>query len=358
MPESSTDVAVFGASPFALLLAGLLRSTHGKRVCLVGDPWSAYRLPRGFDISVTPVTRPETWVLLKRAAAETTKLLRTIGRGLYERVDPLFVADTEAGADYLGQMRWVAEGLGYAVEPVADRALTSGGRIYRVRDAALLIGGSIEPALETWLDGLGVRRLPAREAAISFARAGQTIIAHGEQRIVSETIILADDEAILAHLGEPDRLPLLRVVPQTSVVTEPAKPLAAPLIHFLDRDLTLSQYGRGGAISAIAAGQADAALPRIAASLSRQGRLRRSGQTLLEAVVTRDGAPLIGHLGKSRAVVVAGLGASAAFLAPILARVVTGTAAADEARYFAMRDASKAGGRQAVADLAVAESAA
>ncbi len=332
MPESRTDVAVFGASPFALLLAGLLRSTHGKRVCLVGDPWSAYRLPRGFDISVTPATRPETWVLLQRGAAETTKLLRTIGRGLYERVDPLFVADTEAGADYLGHMRWVAEGLGLAVEPVADRTLTRGGGIYRVRDAALLVGGSIEPALEAWLDGLGVRRLRAREASLSFARAGQAIIAHGEQQIESETIILADDEAILAHLPEPDRRPVLRAVPQTSVVTEPAKRLAAPLIHFLDRDLALSQYGGRGPVSAIAAGEADAALPRIAASLSRQGRLRRSGQTLLQAVVTGDGAPLIGHLGTSRAVVIAGLGASAAFLAPILARVVAEAAAKDEHR--------------------------
>src|SRR5687768_15509420 len=147
MPETSTDIAVFGASPFALLLAGLLRAAHGKRVCLVGDSWSAYRLPRGFDVAVMPATRPATWVLLERGMAETIKLLRSIGRGLYERIDPLFVADTEAGADTLGHLRWVAEGLGFAVEPVADRTLTDSGRIYRVRDAAILVGGSVEPGL-------------------------------------------------------------------------------------------------------------------------------------------------------------------------------------------------------------------
>jgi hypothetical protein len=89
MAAGTYDFAILGASPFALLLAGLLRSAHGKSVVVVADPWSDYRLARGFELSVMPATRPETWALLKRGATETTRLLGTVGKNLYERVDPL-----------------------------------------------------------------------------------------------------------------------------------------------------------------------------------------------------------------------------------------------------------------------------
>jgi hypothetical protein len=354
MPGESCDIVVFGTSPFALLLAGLLHSQHGKRVSVVGDAWSAYRLPRGFDVSVMPVSRPETWELLRRSTAETLKLLRAIGRGLYERVDPLFVAETEAASDGLGHMRWVAEGLGFAVEPVAGRAAVSGdATIYRLRDAVKLTG-SVEPVLEGWLERLGVRRLPARDTTLSFSRSGHAIIGHGDNHIESETAVLADDTALIARLAEPDRPRLLRTEWRTSVVTEPARRrVTAPLIVFLDRGLALQQAGPGGPVTAVAAGQADLALPRIASSLARQGRLRRTGQTSFQAVETVDGAPLVSRLGKGKALIIAGLGASAAFLAPVLSRIVADAASPAEASYFSVRGAS--GSRQSAADMATTE---
>ena len=39
------DFAIFGSSPLALLLGGLLATTHGKAVCLIGEPWSPWPLP-------------------------------------------------------------------------------------------------------------------------------------------------------------------------------------------------------------------------------------------------------------------------------------------------------------------------
>jgi hypothetical protein len=354
MPSGPFGYAVFGASPLALLLAGLLR-VYGKSVCLVGDPWSAYRLPRGFDLSVMPATRPETWALLKRGTAETTRLLRSVGKNLYERVDPLFVAETEASADYLGHMRWVASGLGFEAERGADRAMAAEGTICLIRDAAMLAAGSIEPMLEEWLDRLEVKRLPARATALSFPRHAPAAITYGELALEAETIVFADDEAILMRLDGAESHPLLTATPRTSLVTEPAKPLSAPLIHYLDRDVTLHQQQTRGAISAIAGGEADAALPRIAASLRAQGRLRPAGQTLIRTVGTADGAPLIGRMGRGKATVIAGLGPSAAFLAPIVARVLAKTASEDEARYFELRDASKPARRQLVAEAAPAE---
>jgi hypothetical protein len=350
MPVGPLGYAVFGASPFALLLAGLLR-VHGKSVCLVGDPWSAYRLPRGFDVSVMPATRPETWALLKRGAAETTRLLRSVGKNLYERVDPLYVAETEASADYLGHMRWVASGLSFEAERTADRAIAAEGAIYVIRDAAMLTGGRIEPVLEDWLDRLEVKRLPARATTLSFPRQAPAAITFGEMALEAETVVLADDEAILMRLGGTERHALLSAAPRVSLVTEPARPLSAPLIHYFDRDVILHQETQG-AISAIASGEADAALPRIAASLSAAGRLRRAGQTLIHTVGTTDGAPLIGRMGRGKATVIAGLGPSAAFLAPIVARVLANSASDDEARYFELRSTSKPAGRRLVVEAA------
>src|SRR5688572_24554906 len=334
MVAGTYDFAILGASPFALLLAGLLRSAHGKSVVLVADPWSAYRLARGFDLSVMPATRPETWALLKRGARETTKLLGAVGKNLYERVDPLFVAETEASADYLGHMRWMACGLGFAAERVIDQAITVDGTICRIRDAVMLKGGSVEPALEGWLGKLGVRHLPAREMTLAFPRGAHPAIGSAGETLEAETVVLADDDAILTHLVPPDRHRLLTVTPRTSLITEPAKPLSAALIHYLDRDVIQHQHQTRGPISVIAGGEADVALPRIAAGLRAQGQLRRSGQALIRTVGTADGAPLIGPMGKGKPTVIAGLGPSAAFFAPTVARVLANAASEDEKRYF------------------------
>jgi hypothetical protein len=357
MAAGTFDFAILGASPFALLLAGLLRSAHGKSVVVVADPWSAYRLARGFDLSVMPATRPETWALLKRGATETTRFLGAVGKNLYERVDPLFVADTEASADRLGHMRWMAFGLGFAAERAIDRGIAVDGTICRIRDAVMLIGGSIEPALEGWLGKLGVRHLPARETTLSFPRGVHPVISSAGETLGAETAVLADDDAILTHLAPADRLGLLTVTPRTSLITEPAKPLGAALIHYLDRDVILHQHQTRGPISAIAGGEADVALPRIAAGLRAQGQLRRSGQALIRTVGTADGAPLIGPMGKGKPTVIAGLGPSAAFFAPTVARVLANAAGEDEKRYFELRETSRATNRQSIAEGAPTEMA-
>ena len=83
-----------------VLLAGLLATAHSKRVCLVGDSGSAFRLPRSADLSVMPVTRPETWALLKETTPEVVRLVgRLRGRSGMQRIDPsLFDAARADGA--------------------------------------------------------------------------------------------------------------------------------------------------------------------------------------------------------------------------------------------------------------------
>jgi hypothetical protein len=358
MASAVFDFAICGSTPFAQLLAGLLASLHGKSVCLVADGWSPYRLPRGLDLSVMPATRPETWTLLKRGASESLKLLGTVGKNLYERVDPLFVAETRASADYLSHLRWMAVAHGFAAERAVDRTLTGDGAICRIRDAAMLIPGRIEPALDAWLEKLGVRRFDAGATVLSFPRTGRPTLEIGSGAFEAETAILADDAAILGRLGETERHRLFAITARTSLVTESAKPLSAAFVSYLDREVLLLQRATKGAVTALADGAADTALVRIGASLPGQGQLRRAGQTVFRTIATTDGAPLIGRLGKGKATVIAGLGMSAAFLAPIVARTVASVPTADERSYFDARDVSKAANRQSVAETALPETTA
>src|SRR4051812_34558615 len=82
MPDNAYDYLIIGSTPLAGLVAGQLQREHGKRVCLVAEPYSAFGLERRFDLSIDLVTRPETLALLKRLAGETQKLIGTIGKNL------------------------------------------------------------------------------------------------------------------------------------------------------------------------------------------------------------------------------------------------------------------------------------
>jgi hypothetical protein len=71
--------------------------------------------------------------------------------------------------------------------------------------------------------------------------------------------------------------------------------------------------------------------------------------------MTSDGAPLVGRLGRKGWVVVAGLGLGAAFFAPVVARLLAGTASPAESQYFAARDPARTTAqRAAVAERAIA----
>lgn len=350
MAAAPFDYAICGSTPLGALLAGLLAQA-GRRIVLVADPWSPFRLTRHFDLSVTPLSRPESWLLLQGSSAETLKLVGGMGKGLIERIDPLFVAETAPTRDFLGHMRWMAAGFGLAAEPVVDRAITETGAICRVRDAALLVASRLEPALAPWLQKAGVTLLPAADTVLALGRNGSATLTQGDGTFEAKTLILADDDAILTHLSAEALPPALLAIPALTVLTEAAKSLGAPLIHYLDREVVVQQRGARGSITAIALGDERSAPARIGATLMAQGRLNRFGQAVFQRLDTADGAPLIGRLGPGGPLLLAGLGMSAAFLAPALARHLLGTASESEARYFAARDPARAEARADVAEL-------
>lgn len=341
------DYVICGSTAFARLLAGLLAGGHGKRVCLIGDRWSPYRLPRRFDVSVTPATRPETWALLRREIPEALKLLSSIGRGSYERVDPLFVAETPGTAAMLGHMRWMALGFGFAAERAVDRAITETGSICRIRDAAMLVPGKAEPAIDAWLAKAGARWTAPDEATLTLRRDGGASIETATWRADAATAVLADDDAILERLPPADRHRLLTVGSGLGAMIEPIGPMSAAHVTYLDREVSVHQRAARAPLEVLATGEPNTATARMAASLPAREPLRRSGQCVFRTVTTADGAPLVGRMGRSRATVVAGLGAAAAFLAPAVARLLSGAGADEEKSYFAAREPARSSARRA-----------
>jgi hypothetical protein len=348
MTDVSYDYLVLGSTPLAGLLAGLLAIEHGRRVCLVGEPFSPFRLQRSIDLSIAPVTRPETLPLLKRAAAETAKLVNSWGKGLISRVDPLFVAETAESIAALGHFRHLAIALGYAVEPVADRAIAE-GLLLRVRDVRLLGHGRFEPTLESWLSKHEVRHLDRADTELTLRKDGTARIVHDGRGVEAGQVILAGDDAVLEHLPEEARDRSLAAVPGAAMLLDAAKPLSAPYVSFLDRGVTLVQDGKVS-VSALLAGDPGTARARLGSAVSRGDALRLAGETAVATLRTADGAPFVGPARGHKAIVIAALGPAAAFLAPALARYIAGTAPSDEAGWFAARGATRGNQRQLVAD--------
>jgi hypothetical protein len=344
----SCELAVFGSTPLAGFLAGLLAFRHRRSVCLVAHPRSPFRLPRRVELSLSPVTRPETLRLLLKSGRETVGLLRDLGKGLVRRIDPVVIAETAASAAAMGHFRHLAAALGVAVEPQADKALPE-ATMLRIRDVAQLVPDAFEAALAPWLDAAGVTRLDASTATVSFRRDGGARLESPGGIVVATRTILADDAAVLALAPKAAEGRLLRTRPATVVVTEPFRLPRDPLTIWVDRDLVLVQRREDG-VMALIGGDPATARERLGASLRPAEPLRRAGESRFATLATTDGAPLFGRPPGSPAELIAGFGATALFLAPAIARVIAGASGGAELAWFTAHGPSRSASRPGVAD--------
>lgn len=350
MSETAADFLVIGSTPLARLLAGLLADTHGRTVVQVGESQSFYRLPRSIDLSVAPVTRPETWALLGEGRDETVKLVgRIAGRGAWTRLDPIFFTSAPRAAEALSHMRHMALDFGLAAEPAAPSLLGGGRAGIILRDALRLNRPLAEPALDAWLDRVGVRRLVPR--GIAIAADGSAMVDAEGGAVAARQTVLADHEAILAHLPEQRWPALLRRHAAASILTTPTRPLAAPIMLELHSGVTLLQQAEGG-IAAM--GQEDMAhfSGRVHALLGEQRQVEQAGQAAYTALRTGDGAPALGRLGGDGPDIVAGMGMSGLFFAPALARWLCAAAAPHESAWFSKRLVTRTIADEPVAEFA------
>jgi hypothetical protein len=330
MAVVNLDVAVFGSTPLARLLAGLLASAHGMRVAIIGESDAAFRLAQGADLSVAPLTRPETWALLGHTVPETVRLLSRIGaKSGHVRIDPVFHARAPYGREALAHVRHVASGFGHAAERAPADMFAPGHEGLVIRDAVLLLRPQLEPLLDTWLHGLGVLALRGGQSRIAFTPEGRVSIAAGENGMEAERAVLADDDSIFVHLGHDALRHSAITAEMTSIFTEPTTPLPSPFVMEIEEGAHLLQRP-SGSISAVAMGAAPLAVSVVGRLLARHQHLRRAGQVVFSCLVSRDGAPLVGRPANSGPLALAGLGLVGAFLAPALARWIAGAASPSE----------------------------
>lgn len=323
------DFAIFGASPLAALLCGVLAHVHGKRVLQVADPVPRQRLPRGVDFALPLATRPASWRLVRVAARETAHLLAGIeGQDRLDHVDVRLVTDLPDTTAALSHLTHVAAGFGFASRDGIFR------RITRFAGGVDLTNSTVQTA-ET-----------ARVTLIASASDPELSI-DGEPMQVGQCV-LADDAAILERLPESERPAQLVVQPAMTTLTAAAKRLPSRIARYLDRGVTLVQ-NEDRSVLALVTDEADADA-RLASCLVGALPLQRRATTHYRRIVTSDGAPLIGRPERSNLVILAGLGSVAAFLAPVVARWLAGDPTEDEREWFAAH-APSASNRAAVADI-------
>lgn len=350
MIEPRADFAVIGSTPLARLVAGLLASAHGRSVVFAGESQSGYRLPRGVDISVAPVTRPETWALLRQCLPESLKLLSRIGgKGSWSRVDPILFAEGAAGKEALAHIRQMALAFGHGAEIVPPSSIGEKRSGVLLRDAVQLHRPQLEQRLDAWLDQHAVRRAAAGEA-ITVRPDGSAELASATGRIAIDQVILADAPAIIAHVQVAHWPALLSRQIASTIFTEPTRAIASHAMHQLDNGLTLSQSaGRG--IVAMGPGAIDPFAASLGVLLGRERDFRQAGQSSYETIVTQDAAPAVGRVRGSGPDVLAGLGPSGAFLAPAIARWIAGKASDFENAWLGARLVDRKPGSSVVAEF-------
>ncbi|MCW5721891.1 MAG: hypothetical protein KIS86_12185 [Devosia sp.] len=348
MSDTPADFAVFGSTPLARLLAGLLHQVHGRSTLLVGDSHARYRLPREIDLSVGAMTRPQSWALLAASVPETTRLLGKIaGRHGWNHVDPLFFAETPRAREALGHIGHMAAAFGLSTEAVPPSLLGPGQEGVRMRDAVQLHRPVIEPALDDWLDALGVPRIvPDR---VELAPDGAASLAAGDETYAARQAILADDASIIAYLPLRQWPTLLSRQPMSTILTTSTAALAARVMAHVDTGTVLVQQERGG-VAAIGPGGLASAAARLRTLLPGPQPLQHAGQVLHQVLATEDGSPAFGRAAGAGADIIVGLGSVGAFIAPALSRWLAGVPTPQEAVWFGERLVGRGDTLTSVAD--------
>ena len=327
---SAYDFAIFGGNAFASLLAGLLAHDHNKQVLLIADPVSSQRLPRSMDLALLLSTRPQTWKLLRRGVAEVRALMASLdARDALDAVAVRVVADRTDTKTALAHIAATAQGYGQSSKDgLFPHIVRLAAPVSLVQSRVVTVG---------------------REAAtVEFDRAGVAeLVLAGEPSEVGQ-IVMADDAALLELVPAKQRPAQLAAQAMTGTLTAPTRRLAAPVMLFPDRGVSLQQRP-DLSILALASGDSDVDA-RLASALPGPFPVQRVASTHFRRTAITDGAPLIGRVDPSGLVLIAGLGDAAIFLAPLIARSLAGTAGADE-RAWALAHDPSCGHRDVVADF-------
>lgn len=345
MPDAPQTIAVVGASVFATVLAGLLARDHSKDVVLVAPASTPHRLPRSASLSVAPVLRPETWRIATAQWPETRKLLGQLGSDIVSRTDPVIAATGFEAETALSHLRHLAAGFGCATEPVAP-APGDGAKAIRMRDVEWIDHLSLSAVLPAWLQTAGVKSITPQAAGLSIRRDGSGRV---HDRTI-DCVILADDDAMIAHIAPEILDETARAVKALAVLSEPAPRQPMPHVMRLDSAASVFQRADGGML-AHAPDPDGFGETRIVKALSMLADVRRAAYVSHDLLLSHDGAPLIGPMRQTRVWAMSALGHLDLALAPMLARFVAGVASADEMEWCVARRPTRSFANSAASEL-------
>jgi len=340
------DIAIIGASPLATLLAGILAERHRKRVVQVADFDAGFRLPRGIDVSVGPITRPETWETLIESRAETLRILSAFPDRPVLTGAPLAVlAQSPQSGIALAHLHQMLTAYGHIAERRADQTMR-GAELLSIEDTSIVRRERIGPLLAKWAGDLGVSIQPGTVSRISKTDTG-TLVELDESKLTVGLVVLVGPDGIVGL----DPLPAGLMIGTSAVVLGEAGSHAAALRISLDTGAIVHVDAQGAPL-AIGHGTEEEARAAIANLLRLETPLSLAARRRITSVWSADAAPFIGRVDASGAFVVAGLGVTAAFWAPALARHLAGVGTQAEDAFFAARAPGR--DRAVVRDIEVA----
>jgi hypothetical protein len=191
-------------------------------------------------------------------------------------------------------------------------------------------------ALPQWLEAAGVVHVSNSGLQIDHNPAGAEIIAAGSEPLRAKNLVLADEEAILAHSNPDDIARFFRRIGLSALMFEPAPQLINQVIHVIDIGLTIHQRGNGE-IESVSALPPEQAGHAVWVQGNRSHRLTLSGAAEFSGLRTRHGGAVLGPLWRGGPTIITGFGTTGAFQVPAIARSLTGTSSANETTYFAAR---------------------
>lgn len=329
------DIAIAGSTPLSGLLAGILAQEHNLKSCWIGDFPHPLQPQRGFDVSAAVLTRPESWALLKLTTPETLRILGNFDdANVFERVDPIIIARAHKAATALAHMRSVASGAGIEIEPQPISPLYRSA--LKVRDAVRLQRRPFLAALPSWLEKVGVRQFDRQRTRIRTPRGGSVEISLGQEAFSADRLVVAGDAAIAGYLPEGDLKKHFDRIAMSAALLEPVAPLPSSIIMHADTG-ALTYQRANGALDCSGWGDLGR-LTSGAMLLAPDGQSTRlAGKSSLHGLIGKNGAPVVGALGRSNVFFIGGLGVTGLFQAPALARLLTDSASEGERAYFAVR---------------------
>lgn len=341
MGEPQQTIAVAGRTPFAFVLAGLLAADHGCRVHIIAPAPSPHTVPPPPSLSIAPVTRLDTLSLVAAHAPDMMRRLARIAPTAIDRSDLVIRATTPFHATALSHFRHLATGFGYMVERQADDA--GSGATLRVRDIERFSPAPFLTAVKDWAAGIGLEWVDD-PSLLAVRRNGTAQLSDTPV----DRLVLADDEAILAHLSPGQLSQIGKSVTHMAYIAEAGHGVDDPELVLPTG--TLLNRQRDGTL-AIHADNTHGLADARAATVLPAGT-RRAAARPYTRLITHDGAPVVGSPKGSRAYVVAGLGPLDIALAPVIARHICGKAHGFEAEWCGMRGPNRDMGSSIVADIA------